>query len=104
MQLSEDSQIVVPQSFVDLFVPAGRLKPSAPREEIAARHEVCDDLAHALTDHAATLLWRHGVTEQDVIDRILAGLLSADSGLQNEEAMWVARRLVELLEWRDVWL
>ena len=104
MQLSDESQVVVPQSFVDLFVPPGRVKPTAAREAIAARHEVCEDVAEALTEHAKTLLWRHGVTEQDAMERILAGLLSADSGLRSDEAMWVARRLAELLGWRDVWL
>jgi hypothetical protein len=104
MFVSEESQAVVPQAFVDLFIPAGRLKPIASREEIAARHEVCEDVAQALTDHARTILWGHGVTEQDVMDRLLAGLLSGDSGLAADEALWVARRLAELLEWRDVWL
>lgn len=104
MQLSEECQVVVPESFVDLFVSSGRVKPIAAREEIEARHEVCEDLAHALTEHARTVQWQYGVTEQDVMDRTLAGLLSEDSGLAGDEAMWVARRLAELLEWRDVWL
>jgi hypothetical protein len=104
MQWSEESQVLVPQSFVDLFVPPGRLKPTTASDEIAARHEVCEDLAQALTEHARTVQRHHGVTEQDVMDRILAGLLTDDSGLTGDEAMWVARRLAELLEWRDVWL
>lgn len=104
MQLSDESQVMVPQSFVDLFVPPGRFKPSAARHDIVARHDVCEDLAQALTDHARTVQWHHGVTEQDVMDRILAGLLSEDAGLTGNETMWVARRLAELLEWRDVWL
>ncbi|HET9646548.1 MAG TPA: ATPase with chaperone activity [Burkholderiaceae bacterium] len=104
MALSEESQVVVPQSFVDLFIPPGRLKPPVSREEIEARYEVCEDLARALTERAGTVLQRDGVTEQDVMDVILAGLVADDAGLASEEAMWVARRLAELLQWRDVWL
>ncbi len=104
MQAFEHSQVVVPQSFVDLFVPPGRARALAPREQIAARHDLCEDLAQALTEHASALLSRRGATEQDVIEQVLAGLLSAESGLANEEAMWVARRLAELLDWRDIWL
>jgi len=104
MQAFDHSQVVVPQSFVDLFVPPGRARAFAPREQIAARHDLCEDLAQALTEHALALRSRHDATEQDVIEQVLAGLLSADSGLVSEEAMWVARRLAELLDWRDVWL
>jgi hypothetical protein len=104
MVLSEESQILVLPSFVQLYIPEGRVKPIAPRDAIAARHEVCEDVAQALTGHARATLWGHGVTEQDVMDRVLAGLLAGDSGLTADEAMWVARRLAELLEWQDVWL
>ncbi|MEW6706322.1 MAG: ATPase with chaperone activity [Pseudomonadota bacterium] len=104
MRLSMESQVAIPQSFVDLFVPRGRSKPGIAREQIAARHEACEDLAQALVEPASTALSQHGVTEQDVMDRVLAGLLSGEAGLGREEAMWVARRLAELLEWSDVWL
>lgn len=100
--LSEDSQILVPQSFIDLYVPPGRTRPTASREHIAARHEVCEDLAQALTERARLVLWQTGITEQDVIHRMQQGLRSPDSGLEEAEAYWVVRRLVELLEWRDV--
>jgi len=104
MQVSEESQVIVPPSFVDLYLPPGRTRPTAPREEIAARHEICDDLAQALTEHARTVLWRHGVTEQDVLERIHNGLQEEGSGLSPDEARWVSLRLAELLEWRDVHL
>ena len=97
--MSEDSQIIIPQSFIDLYIPPGRLKPTAPREEIAARYEFCEDLATALTEHARTVQWQHGVTEHDVLERILKGLLEPASGIEAAQAQWVARRLAELLEW-----
>ncbi|CAD5365855.1 ATPase with chaperone activity [Rubrivivax sp. A210] len=97
--MSEDSQIVVPPSFIALYVDPGRSRPRLPREEIAARHEHCDDLANLLTEHARTRQWELGVTEADVLERIHRGLLSGDGALPAPEACWVLCRLAELLDW-----
>jgi hypothetical protein len=97
--MSETNQLPLPASFVALFVPAGRIKPTAAREEIAARYEFCEDLACALTERAGTLLWELGVTEADVLERMLAGLAGEGSELSGAEARWVVCRLAELLEW-----
>ena len=43
--MSEDNQIIIPPSFIALFVPPGRIKPTEPREVIAERYELCEDLA-----------------------------------------------------------
>jgi hypothetical protein len=96
---SEDSQIVVPESFIALYRQPGRLKLSAPRSEIAQRHEFCDDLAQMLTDQAQTKLWELGVTEADVLQRMLLGLRAEGSVLNDDEAVWVTTRLAELLGW-----
>lgn len=99
--MSEDSQIVVPPSFVALFVPPGRIKPTAGRDEIASRYELCEDLAQMLTEQATTKRWDLGVTETDVLERFERGL-RADGGVVNlAEARWVVRRLAELLGWPD---
>jgi phage I-like protein len=99
--MSEDSQIVVPPSFVALFVPPGRIKPTAGRDQIAARYELCEDLAQMLTEQATTKKWDLGVTEHDVLERFERGL-RADEGVVNAaEARWVVRRLAELLDWPD---
>ncbi|MBA4175478.1 MAG: ATPase with chaperone activity [Leptothrix sp. (in: Bacteria)] len=99
--MSEDSQIVVPPSFVALFVPPGRLRPTAGRDRITARYELCEDLAQLLTEQATTKKWELGVTEADVLQRIQRGLL-ADAGVVSApEARWVVRRLAELLGWPD---
>ena len=39
------NQIEIPQSFMALFVAAGRLKPSASLELVAGRYELCEDMA-----------------------------------------------------------
>lgn len=95
----EDSQVVVPASFVALYLAPGRSRPSAPREEIAARHDACEDLACALTESARLLQWNLGVAEHDVLERVRRGLEDPASGLLAGEAEWVTRRLAELLAW-----
>jgi len=98
--MSEDSQIVVPRSFIELYLPPGRIKPTAPRDEIAARYEFCEDLASMLTEHARLKLWDLGITEADVLERMHRGLVAVDAPVTSTEAVWVIRRLAELLEWR----
>ena len=97
--MSDESQIVVPPSFIALFVRPGRSKPSASRDEIAARHEFCEDLASMLTEQAQAKLWELGVTEHDVLQRMLQGLRASPAVVDDREAVWVVTRLAELLNW-----
>lgn len=96
---SEDSQVHVPESFISLYRVPGRLKLTAPKAEIAQRHEFCDDLAQMLTEQAQTRLWELGVTEADVLERMRLGLSAEGSVVTEEEAVWVTTRLAELLGW-----
>ena len=95
----DESQIEVPPSFVALFVPPGRIKPTAPRHEIRERYEYCEDLANMLTETASTQLWQLGITESDVLERIGQGLHGGVAGVNEAESQWVLRRLAELLGW-----
>ena len=52
-------------------------------------------------DKARTVLWELGVTESDVLARIHRVLRESESGVSAAEALWITRRLAELLEWRD---
>jgi hypothetical protein len=97
--MSDANQIVTPPSFIALFVPPGRSKPTASREDIAARYEFCEDLANMLTEHASAKLWELGITEADVLERMHRGLVSGDMTLSTLEAQWVICRLAELLGW-----
>lgn len=99
--MSEDSQIVVPRSFIDLFVPKGAIKPTASREEISERYELCEDLAQALTEQARHTLFELGIAESDVLERIQAGLAGGEV-VSEPEARWVVRRLAELLDWEPL--
>lgn len=97
--MSDESPIVVPPSFIALYMAPGRIKANAPREVIVARHEFCEDMATMLTDHASTKLWELGVTKEDVLERIHRGLIAGDTVVTLAEAQWVIRRLAELLNW-----
>jgi hypothetical protein len=97
--MSDDSQITIPRSFVDLFTPPGRIKPTEPWAAIAERYELCEDLAQMLTDQARARLFELGVTEQDVLERMAEGLLASPAVVPEKEARWVITRLAELLDW-----
>lgn len=97
--MSEDNQFIVPPSFVALFVPVGRSKPSQSREHIAVRYELCEDLAQMLTEQASTKKWELGVTEADVLERLHCGLTGEGAVVADAEAKWVVCRLAELLDW-----
>ena len=93
------SQSVLPASFIALFIEPGRHKPSATREHMAQRYEFCEDLASMLTEQAQTRLWELGVTEHDVLERMLLGLRAGEPVVDAVEALWVVTRLAELLGW-----
>jgi len=97
--MSDDSHIVVPPSFIALFVAPGRTRPSASREHIAEHYELCEDLATMLTETARTRLWELGITEADVLERIQRGLPGSGLALSEAETRWVVTRLAELLDW-----
>lgn len=95
----DEYQIEIPPSFITLFVPEGRIKPTASFREIRERYEYCEDLANMLTETASTKLWQLGVAESDVLERIGHGLQDGQAGVDEAEAQWVLRRLAELLGW-----
>jgi hypothetical protein len=93
---SEGSQIVVPPSFMALFIPPGRLKPTETAAVIEQRYELCEDFAQMLVDQAQARKWELGITEADVLQRMAQGL-SACAVFTPAEAQWVLTRLAELL-------
>lgn len=96
--MSDENQILIPESFLALFLSPGRSKPSASHAHIMERYELCEDLASALVEQANTKKWELGVEKEDVVARIEQGLLSGQTGLSEAEAHWVTRRLAELMD------
>lgn len=97
--MTDENQFLIPPSFIALYVPPGRIKPTAGRDEIAQRYEFCEDLASLLTEQASTTRWALGITERDVLERIRAGLDGDESPVSAPEADWIVRRLAALLDW-----
>ena len=97
--MNPDSQISVPPSFVELFRLPGRQRLSEPLAQIAARHEFCEDLAQMLVDRAGAKRFELGITEDDVLLRMHAGLRVEGAPVSPAEAWWVTQRLAELLGW-----
>jgi hypothetical protein len=98
--VTDDNQTFVPDSFIALFRDA-RERLTAPREQIAARHELCDDMANLLIDHCRTIHFRDGIDEAEVLRRVHLGLLAPPITVEPREAEWVVRRSAELLGWPD---
>jgi hypothetical protein len=97
--MSEDNQILIPDSFVALFMAPGASRPGAPRQHISARYELCEDMAQMLCEHAQLKRFALGIDEDAVLQRIHRGLRAPASGVDAHEAGWVMRRLAELLDW-----
>lgn len=97
--MNDDSQILIPDSFVALYLNPGRSKPTVPRAELAARYELCEDLSQAMVEHARAMLFGQGISEDEVLSRCHRGLVGDDPVVTGPEAAWVVRRLAELLGW-----
>jgi hypothetical protein len=94
----DENQVQPPESFIALYLDARR-RLTATREAIAARYELCEDLANLLTDHCSTIHFRDGVDEGTVLVRVHQGLLAPPTTVEPPEAEWVVRRTAELLGW-----
>lgn len=97
--MSDDNQILIPQSFIALYLDPGRTRPNAPRDEIASRYELCEDTATLLTEHAPMMVFAQGLSEAQALARCRQGLLADASVFSDAEAGWIATRLAELLGW-----
>lgn len=98
--MAAGSAIPVPPSFVALHLLPGRSKPKTAWDEIAERHEFCDDLAQLLMDRARHTQWDLGLDESTVLERMQDALSgAAEPVVSAPEAQWVVCRLAELLGW-----
>ena len=97
--MTEEFQIQIPPRFMALYVPPGRIKPVIGQRDMAARYELCEDMAQLLTEQAANQQFQRGITEALALDNCLQGLLAAPEVVSEAEARWVVCRLAELLQW-----
>jgi hypothetical protein len=99
MPFEPDSQMFVPDSFVQIYVLPGRHKPSIPLVELANRYELCEDMAQMLMGQVSLQQFSLGITETLALDHCLKGLCDMPEVLSTQEAQWVVSRLAELLCW-----
>ncbi|PUE44020.1 ATPase with chaperone activity [Limnohabitans sp. Hippo3] len=97
--MTEEFQIHIPPSFMALYVPPGKIKPTLGLRDMAARYELCEDLANLLTEQAANMQFTMGITEELVLQQCELGLLAEPAVVSPVEARWVVCRLAELLNW-----
>ena len=97
--MTEEFQIDIPATFMALYVPPGKIKPTLGQRELAARYELCEDLANLLTEKAANMQFTLGITEELVLSQCEAGLLAEPAVVTPGEARWVVCHLAELLQW-----
>jgi hypothetical protein len=97
--MDDANQIHVPPSFVELFTTPGGYKLTEPMAHVRERYEFCEDLAQMLTEQAAARQFELGVSGQEVLEKMHQGLAAPGSPVQPAEALWVIRRLAELLSW-----
>ncbi len=96
--MDDTNQIEVPASFCALFTsPAGRL--TEPIAVVRTRYELCEDLAQMLVEQAATLQFKTGKPESEVLQGMQAGLTGEGAVVTATEASWVVKRMAELLGW-----
>jgi len=97
--MSQEFQIDIPPSFMALYLAPGQIKPTLGQRDMAARYELCEDLANMLTEQAAQMPSSLGITEELVLQQCEAGLKTEPTVVTPAEARWVVCRLAELLHW-----
>lgn len=95
----DENQTFIPESFWALYRDT-RQRLTEPRDAIVAAYGLCEDMAQLLVERCRTLQFRLGIAEHDVLSRILAGLVSAESQFSRVQAEWIVRRTAELLDWQ----
>lgn len=95
--MSDERQIHVPASFLALYTPAARARPTPARVWLEERHDLCEDLAQLLANQVKDKVWQLGITEADALERVRRGLEHVDLEMNEAERLWVLTRTQEIL-------
>jgi len=95
--MTDERQIVVPASFLALYTPPGKVRPTPPREWLEQRHDLCEDFSQLLHETVKEKMWQLGITEDDAVERVQRGMSELALDLSEAEAAWVMTRLDEML-------
>jgi hypothetical protein len=99
--MSDDYQVLIPPSFIDLYTDRNR-RLKVTLQTLRERYDLCEDMANQLVDFARGVHLDLGVAEDEVLARCRRGLLAEPAQVEPFEAVWVERRLAELLGWNWV--
>ena len=97
--MHDGSQIFIPDSFIALYQGRNH-KLLAPLTEVAARYELCEDLAQMLVEQAQILYHQSAPSESAILKTMLIGLQGEGAVVSPAEARWSILRLAELLNWK----
>jgi hypothetical protein len=97
--MSDASQLEIPASFVALFVRPGQTRPHTAREVVAARYELCEDLAQSLAPTASHMQLARELHAAEVLAQCQQAICGPEAVINEAEAQWVVCRLAELLDW-----
>ncbi len=97
--MSVHHHIEIPKSFGALYTNEGAQQRHVPRDFLAIRYELCEDMARMLVDIADHMASGLGIPEQEALARCHFGLRKGRSAVTESESDWIIRRLAELLEW-----
>ena len=96
--MSDEYQVVIPPSFIELYTDRRR-RLTVTLQTLRERYDLCEDLENQLVDFARGVHHDLGVSEDEVLARCRQGLLEEPIQVERPEAVWVERRLAELLGW-----
>ena len=96
--MSDEYQVLIPPSFIDLYTDRRR-RLTVTLQTLRERYDLCEDLANQLVDFARGVHHDLGVSEDEVLAHCRRGLLEEPTQVEAAEAIWVERRLAELLGW-----
>lgn len=97
--MEDTNQVFVPDSFTALYKNARTQRMSLAWKDFLARYEYCEDLANLLQETARNMMFELHISEEDVFERVYAGLAIDGSGASPDEAFWILQRLAELIGW-----
>jgi hypothetical protein len=97
--MDDANQIEPPASFAAIYTSADGSRLTRPAHEVITRYELCEDIAQALCERAATLLATSSDSESEVLRRVRDALDADSEAVTSAESAWVVQRLAELLGW-----
>ena len=95
--MSHDALLEIPKSFTVLYSDVAPQSRYAPRDLVAIRYKVCEEMTEMLMEIAQYMLTSLGFPKEDVLARCQRGLNKRGSAVTEYESGWVISRLAELL-------